>query len=214
MEKIRPTSSSTKVSTTVTEVLPERHHGRVGSFFKGVFRRNSKDHDNTVITTRSIEPPDTNQLKRSQSAPNSAATQPAAIPESKKEPETTITEIVIDEAAPDETPTAVSRRAQCEAQLEKSAEALNKAIAKVANFRVPDAISLQNVQVDNIAATARNIETAIDAFIDSRQYKLDTDKRATWKSCVANMYKAFYPYVKNTMSEISVIALVFKSNSR
>lgn len=203
MERIESRSSSKKI-TTVTEVQPEQHHGRVGSFFKGVFRRSSKDHDNTIITARSIEPPDINQLKRSQSVPNSAVTQPALIPESKKEPEITITETVIGETAPDETPTAVSRRAVCEAQLEKSAEALNKAIAKVANFRVPDAISLQNVEVDNIARTTRNIETAIDAFIDSRQYKLAADKRATWKSCAANIYKAFYPYVKNTMSEISV----------
>jgi hypothetical protein len=211
MERIESRSSSKKVTTTVTEVQPEPHHGRVGTFFKGVFRRGSKDHNSTIITARSIEPPDINQLKRSQSAPNSAPTQPTPIPESKMQPETTITEIVIGETAPDETPTAVSRRAQCEAQLEKSGEALNKAIAKVANFRVPDAISLQNVEVDNIARTARNIETAIDAFIDSRQYKVAADKRATWKSCAANIYKAFYPYVKNTMSEISVPTKSFQN---
>ena len=196
-----------------------RKHGHMGRFFAKVFHHESKGmtHEDSTdhATTRSISVDTHKQAELpSQNLVPSTVTPPPPNPcflessnvnadETPLVGKTTI-EPTFGSCSPK------TRRSQAEARLQKSAESLNQAIAKVSGIiRVPDAITLQNVEevVDNIPQTARSIEVAIDAFIDARQYKVAIDARAVWKSCASNLFRAFYPYVKSCLSEIGVFLL-------
>ena len=84
-------------------------------------------------------------------------------------------------------------------QLEAAATNLNEMMSKVSEQRqVPEAIGLQNIKEgDNVEAIAKDIEDAIDHFIDARKIKLATaSSRDVWKNCVKGWYKASFPFVK------------------
>lgn len=224
MERI---SSIHSTKGTQPEIIPgnphegehERKHSQVGAFFVKVFRRESTENSpRDKATTRSIETTVVKQVELSDPVPSS--------PRETHQPEPLVADSsVTRNPANDDTSTnsidgvssTTSRRSHAEIRLRKSAEALNQAIAKVSgSFRVPDAIGLQNVEekVDDIPRTARSIEVAIDGFIDRRQRTISMDSRVLWKSCASNIFKAFYPYVKNCLSDISVSPLERNPNVR
>lgn len=103
-----------------------------------------------------------------------------------------------------------TRLLQAKTQLEVAAATLNKAMSKLSGqLQVPEVIGLQNMkEIDSIEATAKDIEAAIDNFIDARKIKLSTaDSREIWKNCVKGWYMATFPYVKPCLDAIGVMTL-------
>ena len=181
----------------------EHRHGNVRSFFVKVFHRES----NKKRHVRSVETRVAQTIELSKSTSNKGS--------DSRQIDTVVAESSVNETLTykvenDVNSSAKGRRARAENRLRKSAEGLSQAIAKISGtFRVPDAIGLQNITEDihNIPQTTRNIEAAIDGFIYERRYEVSMDSRALWKSCISNLFKAFYPYVKECLTDVVVSLL-------
>jgi len=196
------------------ENVQEAEHRRshVGSFFVKVFRResNKKCHGPDKVTARSLGTRMVQKIELSKSTSHKGS--------ESRQIDTLVAESSVNETRMSKVETVLSdvdssakgRRTRAETRLRKSAEGLSQAIAKTSGtFRVPDTIGLQNITDDihNIPQTARNIEAAIDGFIDARQYNVSMNSRAMWKSCTSNLFKAFYPYVKECLTDVVVSLL-------
>lgn len=104
-------------------------------------------------------------------------------------------------------PDGKGRLLQAKKELEAAVVTLNEAMSRISDqLQVPEAIGLQNLNdANDIQATARDIETAIDNIIDARKLKLaNAGSREVWKNCVKGWYKAAFPYVKPCVDSIGV----------
>lgn len=99
-----------------------------------------------------------------------------------------------------------ARRLQAEKKLHEAATTLNKAMSKAnEKLQVPESIGLQHIEtVSDVAATAKELETAIDGIIDARALRASADSRNVWKTCLQGWFKASYPYVRTCLEGINV----------
>jgi hypothetical protein len=203
------------VAVMTTEEEQKKKDGRISSFFKKAFSHNSSKH-NDIPADKSVPESSAGSREIEQAeiptANNIRDPPDKAVPgDDKPKDSPTIAEETggISKSASIVAPhSAESRRLAAERLLQNAADGLNQAIAKLSGkLQIPEAIGLQNIdhEVDDVAQTAKSIEAAIDGFIDARRLQATTDSRTMWKSCAANLFKAFYPYVKKCLKEVGVI---------
>jgi len=73
---------------------------------------------------------------------------------------------------------------------------------------IPELIGLQHLDhVEDVAATATNIENTIDSIINARALRASSNSRDVWKDCASTWFKALYPYIKIGLKEVNVRAL-------
>jgi hypothetical protein len=100
------------------------------------------------------------------------------------------------------------RRLAAEKQLQEAGITLRKAMAKVSGkleVNISEPIGLQHLNhVEDVAATATNIEITIDGIIDARALRASSDSREVWKDCASTWFKALYPYIKIGLKQVNV----------
>lgn len=200
---------------TETQGVEKGKSSRIRSFFKNTFRHSGSKHKAKTIHSEGTIP--TGGITPTKlPVPNDShdgAGKPKSTDDKTKNTNTTVTDCdtTSKSAIPAAKHSAKERRLEAENRLQEAANALNNAIANVSGkLQVPQAIGLQNIdlEVEDLAQTSRNIEAAIDGFIDARQFKAASSSRTIWKNCATNLFKAFYPYVKTYLSEVGVSSAV------
>jgi hypothetical protein len=99
-----------------------------------------------------------------------------------------------------------ARRLQAERRLHDAGTTLSRAMSEASEkLQVPESIGLQHIEtVNDVAATAKGLETAIDGIIDARALRASADSRNVWKTCVLSWFKASYPYVTTCLKGVNV----------
>jgi hypothetical protein len=167
------------------------HHSGKG----GSKKAEEKEEKDLVATVEA--PPETNTSEKKPIAV--VTSQPVDDPAADDKKGPTVTE------AP-EKHSGKARRLQAEKRLQEAGTALSKAMSKTSEKpQVPESISLQHIEtVNDVATTAKELETAIDGIIDARALRASADSRNVWKACVRGWFKASYPYVKTCLEGINV----------
>jgi hypothetical protein len=203
-------SAKTAVITKTQEVEKGKSN-RIRSFFKNTFRHSGSQHKAKTVNSKGTIP--AREITSTKSPVSSDSYDGAGTPKSADDKTEDTNATIVDNDTTSKSVIPVSkhsakeRRLEAENRLQEAANALNKAIASVSGkLQVPQAIGLQHIdpEVEDLAQTSRNIEAAIDGFIDARQFKVASSSRTIWKTCATNMFKAFYPYVKTCLSEVGV----------